>query len=205
MKIIFIIGALIAGVLFPVNAALSQQHPSDGVYLGVEGSYDQTKDNIKATPSNVYTADGIAAGLLIGYRQSHDRVSLGVEARYGYSFVSNEINTITPTQGFDITHEFGASILPGFWIADEVLIYARFGFTQSTLVTTLQSVESKYNDTAIELGAGIQIFATDTISIRGEYVRTNFEGQPSLLYNGVIYDDWKVRRNRFRGALIAKF
>lgn len=206
MKNLFLSAIVIlGGCITSSMPAFSQQHPTDGIYVGIDGSYDQTKDSIKATPTNVYNADGPATGIFIGYRQSQGPVNVGVEARYGYSFVSNDVNTTIPTQGFDITHEFGADILPGFWLTDNINVFGRIGYTRATLVNSVQTVESKYSTGSLNLGAGVQIYPARNVSLRIEYVRSSFEGRPAQLYNSVLYTDWKIRRNRFRAAIITAF
>ncbi len=192
-------------VFMPVNIALSQQYNSDGIYVGLDGSYDQIRDNIKATPDNIYNANGTAFGIFVGYRGSQDKFTVAVEARYGYSFISNDIITTNPTQRYSITHEFGGAIMPGFWLSEQALIYAKVGFNQSTQIKTLQDIEFKSSNSGISLGGGIQLYATDTVAIRAEYERSNLKGIVPIVYNASTYNDWKVRRNRFRVALITAF
>tara|TARA_R110002096_G_scaffold309403_4_gene504000 strand:+ start:26600 stop:27238 length:639 start_codon:yes stop_codon:yes gene_type:complete len=204
MKKILALSALMLGLVTPLQFAMSQGQPSDGFYVGIDGSFDQLKDNINATPDNIYNADGPAVGLFAGYRQSQGRFTVAAEARYGYSFASEE-TTVAPIDGFALTHEFGAAVLPGFWVNDQLIVYGRIGFTNATLVDTISDIKFTNTDSAVEYGGGVEIFASETVSVRVEYTRVKFEGMPILTFNAINYSDWGITRNRFRAAITTAF
>ncbi|MCP5381063.1 MAG: outer membrane beta-barrel protein [Kordiimonadaceae bacterium] len=204
MKKLLITTSIITGFLLPLHSAFAQGHSTDGLYVGLDGSYDQLKDNILATPENIYSADGADIGIFAGYRQSQDQFTVAAEVRYGYSFASRK-TSVAPIDGFALTHEFGAAVLPGFWLHDQFLVYGRLGYTRATLVDTISGVEFTNTDGAVEYGGGVEFFPVNNVSIRFEYTRATFEGQPTITYNSILYDDWKVRRNRFRAAITTAF
>ena len=95
-------------------SANAQTSRYDGLYMGIEGSYAKTKqtdltviapefegvvlesDILSAITRNpLYTAEGGAAGVFVGYRISQGQFTLATEASYSYSFISNEPNAST--------------------------------------------------------------------------------------------------------------
>jgi len=204
MKYIFTFFALLFGVMIPFQFALSQSHPADGPYIGIDGSYDLLKDNISATGDNVYSTNEPAVGIFAGFRQTQGQFTVAAEIRYGYSFARKE-QTVAPFDAFAMTHEFGAAVLPGYWLNDQLLVYGRLGYNHATLIDTINAVDFSNGDSSVEFGGGIEIFATPSVSLRLEYTRTAFEGMTILTFNNVNYNDWKIRRDRFRAAITTAF
>ncbi|MBL4601733.1 MAG: outer membrane beta-barrel protein [Emcibacteraceae bacterium] len=223
MKTILRLGGLLACILCLPITAYSQGHPSDGLYIGLDGSYDKTTEtstlipgaegaNLLVIPSPaIYDLNGIAAGIFVGYRQSSGRFTVAVEARYGYGFASNDAGN----DSFKITGEYGASVLPGFWISDEIAIYGRLGFSQLSLSRTYQTIIHRNTDSGLHYGGGIQIFATDMISIRADYTRATYNHNmrlnvtidPGQLTQRTVSIPFfsNLKRDRFQVSLISKF
>ena len=223
MKTILILGGLLACILCLPITAYSQGHPSDGLYIGLDGSYDKIDEtstlipgaegaNLLVVPSRaIYRIDGIAAGIFVGYRQSSGRFTVAAEARYGYGFASNE----TANDSFKITGEYGASVLPGVWVSDGIAIYGRLGFSQLHLNRTYQGIIHRNDDSSLHYGGGIQMFATESLSIRADYTRATFNhnmrlnvtidpGQATQRTVSIPFFS-KLKRDRFQVSLISKF
>jgi len=189
--------------------------------MGVDGSYDIERYNnytveslTDRTPtdgSTIYNDEGPAAGIFIGYRLSEDRFTIAAEARYGYSFIKNNSHA---TQSYEQTNEFGASVLPGYWISNQFLVYTRIGFSQLTTKNVFENIANDNSDTGLHFGAGVQIFASDTISIRGEYNRSTFNHKMVQVFEDTTTDPStfeeinftnNFRRDRFQISLISRF
>lgn len=213
MKNMFKLGGLMAFVMFSTQFAFAQQSVHDGIYMGVDGSYDkheavsitveQSVPNLVAPSTAVYTDDGIAAGIFAGYRQSYDRFTVAAEARYAYSFVKNE-----PTTGnsYNPTNEFGVSVLPGFWLTNDFLVFGRLGFSQLNTNRLYQGSFFNNTDSGLIYGGGAEIYLNDQISFRADYTRSVHSNRMSVVVagnTGIITNN--IKRQRFRGSLIYKF
>ena len=213
MNKIFKLAGLLACVVFSTSTAFAQQSVHDGIYMGVDGSYDkheavsvtveQGSAGFVAPDASVYTDDGISAGVFIGYRQSYDRITVAAEVRYAYSFVSNEP---AATNTFDPSSEFGGSVLPGFWLTNDFLIFGRLGFSQ--LNTNRNYLGSLFNntDTGLIYGGGAEIYLNDQFSFRADYTRTVHNHRMSAADGaGTATFTNNIKRQRFRGSLVYKF
>ncbi len=213
MKIFLKIGGFLACILFLTQTANAQGSQYDGLYLGLDGSYDKHKAVSYRTENqpagfvlpntNTYSDDGPAAGIFIGYRQSVDRFTVAAEARYTYSFVKNEI---TAADTFNPTNEFGASVLPGYWVTDNVILFGRIGFSQLNTNRNYRNVLEDNTDTGLVYGGGIEIYLNDLFSIRADYSRTTHNHKMSQDANGLavtLYNN--IERERIRGSIVARF
>ncbi len=213
--VVFLSFAMIGGSAF----AQSSQH--DGFYFGVDGTYDITKfdnfvitsntDELPTDDKTIYNDEGPGAGIFIGFRMSQGNVTVGVEGRYGYSFIENEVSS---TEIYKTTNEFGGSILPGFWVDENVIIFARVGFSQLTTERTFGGILNRNSDTGLHFGAGIEAYISDTLSLRGEYNRATYNHammqefvdnttNPATIT--VVTFDNNFRRDRFQVSIVSKF
>ncbi|MBT5185457.1 MAG: outer membrane beta-barrel protein [Kordiimonadaceae bacterium] len=213
-------GLLISTFLF-AQVVSAQGHPADGFYMGVDGSYDITRfshytvesltDREPTDDKTIYNDEGPGAGVFIGFRQSQGRFSFAAEGRYGYSFIKN---TISATSELKQTNEFSGSLLPGYWVSNSFLVFGRLGFTQQMTRNLFDGITNDHSDTGIVFGGGIQLFATDRISLRGEYNRSTFNHQMTQVFEDTTTTpstfeqvDFtnNFRRDRFQVSLISKF
>ncbi|MBA3661420.1 MAG: hypothetical protein H0W64_06810 [Gammaproteobacteria bacterium] len=79
--------------------------------------------------------------------------------------------TISESGSLKTSYGFGASILPGVYLSDHTMAYARLGVVNSRF-TTLQK-----NVTGGQAGLGMQTSLTQNVDVRGEY---DFTAYPSI-------------------------
>lgn len=221
MNLFIKLGYILVGTLFLTQIASAQGHSQDGLYMGVDATYDISRfsdfavesltDTLPTDVKTIYNDEGPAAGIFIGFRFTQGRYTVATEARYGYSFIENDLSL---TDSFKLTNEFGGSILPGYWLSDQIVVFGRIGFSQLTAIRTFDGILNKNSDTGLHFGGGIQLFATDTISFRAEYNRATFNHNMSQ----VIEDTTTIpstfeqvdfinnfKRDRFQVSLISRF
>lgn len=194
MKILLKVGGILASMVFITQTAAAQDHPNDGMYFGVDASYDLLKDNTDLLGTTI-SFDGPAVGGFVGYRQTKNNLSVAVEARYGYGFASWESGAVLKA-----THEFELAVLPGYWINDDILLYTRLGATNNTIRVSLAGSTDTNTSTEFNYGAGVEINLLNNLSLRAEYTR-------SELYDEQTSDTtwWRIKRDRFKVAMVAQF
>ncbi|MBT5072562.1 MAG: porin family protein [Kordiimonadaceae bacterium] len=221
MKSIIKIGCLLASVLLFTQSAFAQGHPQDGFYVGIDGGYDITKfkdytvesltDREPTDNKTMYNDEGIGTGIFVGFRLSDGQFTLAVEGRYGYSFIQNEE---LAWDTYKQTNEFGGSILPGFWINDQIVLFGRVGFSQQTTIREFDGIDNDHSDTGLHFGAGIQFYVSDSISLRGEYNRATFNHEMAQVFEDTSTDpstfeqvDFtnNFRRDRFQVSIVSRF
>lgn len=219
MKLIIKIICLLTSVLLFAQGAYAQSHPQDGFYVGIDGSYDiiRIKDYTVESLTDreptdnkfIYNDEGPASGIFVGLRISDGQFTLAAEGRYGYSFIQDE-NIAFDT--YKQTNEFGGSLLPGYWINDQVVLFGRIGFSQQTTIRLFDGILNDHSDTGLHFGAGIQLYVSDFISVRGEYSRASFNHQMSQVFPATETEPTEVidftnnfRRNRFMVSLVSNF
>lgn len=227
--------ATLAALLLPAQAAFSQTSQFDGPYMGVEGSYAQTKNNAieiiepeidgvyleNDVPSTSfrnpkYDADGVIAGLFFGYRLSEGQFTLAAEASYSNNFVENDANVL---DSFELTSEFGFAIQPGVWLNENVVLYGHLGATQLRAKSRAGNETFDSSDTGLVFGAGIQMYINEQLSIRGSYTRSTHNHKTGewidiytiadgdLVFSDVAYFEYDstLRRNKFSASLVYNF
>ena len=193
MNMKFMVGGFLATFIVGTYSANAQTSRYDGLYMGIEGSYAKTKqtdltviapefegvvlesDILSATTRNpLYTAEGGAAGVFVGYRISQGQFTLATEASYSYSFISNEPNASTK---FEQTNEFGVSLLPGIWVSQDVVVFGQVGFSQLKLNIFSGLEQFNNSDSGLVFGGGIQVYLSSQISFRASYIRSTHNHQ----------------------------
>ena len=189
----FMVGGLLATFIVGTYSANAQTSRYDGLYMGIEGSYAKTKqtdltviapefegvvlesDILSAITRNpLYTAEGGAAGVFVGYRISQGQFTLATEASYSYSFISNEPNASTK---FEQTNEFGVSLLPRIWVSQDVVVFGQVGFSQLKLNSFSGLEQFNNSDSGLVFGGGIQVYLSSQISFRASYTRSTHNHQ----------------------------
>ncbi|PCJ34865.1 MAG: hypothetical protein COA93_03915 [Alphaproteobacteria bacterium] len=189
----------------------------DGLYLGLDAAYEEydnsiSVDGFATNLSSFVKPKGAAAGFILGIRQSAGRFNMAIEGRYGYTLANYNLGDATAL-GFDKYkyeggNSFSISILPGFHISNDLLIYSRLGyvrsqykekFTQGIVETTAGGYQG-----GLEYGVGLQYDLTGNFSLRAEYTRTDYKNTTeSLNINGVIFDtSSNFNRNKFMLGVI---
>lgn len=196
------IGGILVCLTLLTNTVHAQDHPADGLYFGVDGSYDMLKDNFdirdSTTPTNLGEYNGTAAGGFFGYRQSKGDFTVAVEARYGYGFAN--FTNVAVGSTLKHTHEFELAALPGYWVNDTLLVYARLAATNNTTRVNVTNNTTTETTTNFNYGGGLEIRLSDGFSVRAEYTRSEVYGAPFTAGT-----TWRIKRDRFKGAIVKQF
>lgn len=235
MKSLLKLGGPLVFLILSTQTGYAQGSNHDGFYMGVEGSYNKTQHNnttvieptydgvvfeedilSEASRNPVYTAEGAGAGLLLGYRKSSGRFTVAVEGSYSYSFISNEL---AGNNTFEQTNEFGAAVQPGVWLNEDIVVFGHAGFSQLQTNNTAGTEAFNNSDSGLVFGGGIQLYASDQLSIRGSYTRSTHnhktndnvseymleEGVPVLIGSVLFEYENTIKRDKFALSLIYSF
>lgn len=235
--------AIAAAMILPAQFAFSQSspygfslsNPHDGLYMGVEGSYAKTKNNsleviepeydgvvltedIRQTSFRdpKFADEGAGAGLFFGYRISEGKFTIATEATYGHSFISNNNNL---SDSFELSSEFGITILPGVWLNDNVVLQVHLGASQLRIKSRAGTEVFDTTDTGFSFGAGIQIYANEQLSFRASFTRSTHnhktgewidvyeitDGGLELTDTAFFEYDSTLRRNKFAASIVYNF
>ncbi len=144
--------------LLAVAGAAHAQSAFDGAYAGAQVGYD----NYDFGPGD--NAKDIAGGIFVGYNYNvADKIIVGAEANFGL--------TAADEAGVDVDESYGLSARAGFLASETVMFYGRGGWTRSNVDFV---VGSKTFD-GWNVGGGVEAFMADNVSVRGEFVYTNYE------------------------------
>ncbi len=235
MNKLFKLGGLMVLVFCAAQSVYAQGSAYDGFYMGLEGSFAQTKHTatevIEPTYNGIvfagdilpesfrnptFTDDGFGAGIFAGFRLSQGVFTVATEATYGYSFIENEPNALS---SFKMTNEFGASVLPGFWIDENIVVFGRIGFSQLTSGSTAAAEIFNNSDSGLIFGGGFEVYVSDNLSFRANYMRSTHDHASSswvnvyTLVNGVAVHtssalfeyNYKIKRDKYAGSLVYRF
>lgn len=80
---------------------------------------------------------------------------------------------------FRTKYTYGASILPGYMLTDNTMVYARVGIvkTKFNVKSDLETIEDESENTTVaggQFGLGMQTKVARNMDLRGEYVYTNY-------------------------------
>lgn len=166
--------ALAAGVGTAAHA-----EPFNGPFVGVQGGWSQSDVGTPSTPLGDVpvgrTNDSVVGGAFAGYdHKIGSRVVIGAEAGVQAgaddSIVRNSSAgriTVDPRYSFDLTAR------AGYLVSDNTLIYARGGYTNARVRTSIDDgagirTASSHRDGWL-VGGGVERAITDNISARVEY------------------------------------
>lgn len=226
MNIKVIFGGLLASLLLTAQPAIAQGNSHDGLYIGAGGSYDDTSytsTEIEPSPAipyvtfppiNAYETSGIGSSIFVGYRQSSGWFTVAAEAQYGYNFASNNISA---TDTFETTNEFGATIMPGIWVNNDLVVFAKLGYSQLNMNRNFNGSLFNGTDAGLHLGGGVQVYVNDVVSLRADYTRSTYNHRMSSTIVSdlggtllspqtftVLYSN-NIKRDRIQGSLIVNF
>lgn len=181
--------------LFGALAALSAPAHAEtfnGPYIGVAAGWDRSEVASRTILSQPVDAevsrDALVLGGYAGYNyRATDRIVVGAEAGFNMTIddkvratSASRTLTVDPRYSFDLTAR------AGYLVADKALVYARGGYTNARIHTSLNTssglVRAEDNLDGWLVGGGVEYAITPEISARAEY-RYNDFGQ-----NGGQYD-----------------
>lgn len=176
MKVNFVFSIALIAATSVSGAAHAEMFngPSVGVQAGwVQNKVGDTKTNFGATSVNA-SKDSAIWGALLGYDKKYGKFVVGGEAGLNFG-TSDKVTggtaatqvTMDPKRSIDLTARAGYLVMP------QTLIYARGGYTNDRVRTTLASAGTTM--TASEdrdgwlVGGGIERAITPKVSARVEY------------------------------------
>ena len=190
-------------------------------YVDIEDGVDSSetlKGKQKANSEN-------ALGFIVGYGKTFDKFYLGGEFNYRSSLGNSkgDISSTTfnvnalPVEvdgdlDLDIETELGQSfmlsLMPGYVVMDNVLVYARlsYGLTEAKTTITLKEpgyerkLVSEYSGTSTTTGFGVgaEYAFTQNLSVRGEWLNlssSSFE-QSEIAYDSDYREGTKVETDK---------
>lgn len=166
--------ALLAGLAVPAAA-----EPFNGPYVGVQAGWSQNDVGRPSTPlgdiSVNRSSDNLSGGIYAGYdaRVSPNFVvgaeaglELGVDDSFQRDLGADRV-TIDPKRSFDLTAR------AGYLAGDDTLIYARGGYANARVATSIEDVagvrRASANRDGWLVGGGIEQALGDNVSARVEY------------------------------------
>ena len=199
------------------GAASAQSPPFEGFYAGGQVGYSNI--NVDASVTGLGSADedldGFGGGGFIGFGGTNWGIYGAIEAELGYdgaqfdeSFSEPGVGTATLDAEAQLTYGVGFRV--GAVVADNVLIYGRFGWVRTNIeaeatvsIIGLGSASASDDEDfdGLRVGGGIEGMLADNIGVRGEYTYTmygdedvniggvpvNFDANQHLFRIGVAY------------------
>ena len=191
--------ALSAAIVAPASAA-----EFDGPFVGAQVGWQSEKLQDTDLSFGVVPVDdainSVTGGFYAGYdKEVAERVVIGAEG--GLDFASDDETqtsaagttiSVDPKYSFDLTARAGFLVTPG------TLVYARGGYTNARVRTTVMSSIGSQSDSDNHdgwlLGAGVERQIKDNLSARLEYRHSKFSE-----------DEGKDQRNRVLAGLSYRF
>lgn len=194
----------------------------DGFYLGAQVGYDSYRARVNTTTTlgadvvsinPPINAVGFVGGLLAGYGQYvNEMFYLGGEVFVNDSGAESStnvtVNGLTATSKVTANLGYGVSLLPGYKLNDESLLYIRLGYNWSQMKIQGSSPTggsaSRTNTVGgFNYGLGLESLIYQNWSVRTEYTHTNYSSFSASTAN--IATTVSPADNQFMLALIYHF
>jgi opacity protein-like surface antigen len=175
---------LMALIVFGVSATVyaASSLPYLGLRLGANsgGSWNLTNPQGKTSS---FGTNGESVGILGGYSQNFDeKFSLAGEGFLEYSAVrtaNKNTDAIGTTVKMRMTYSYGVSVMPGYQIAPDTILFVRAGLirTHFELTQALLSTSSTSGNTINggQAGIGLALNLSKTLTLRGEYTYSGYQ------------------------------
>lgn len=153
---------------FVVASCSAGSFASSGPYLGGSlGLIDTT-----STTPGVFR--GVPATAFAGYGATINKnIYLGGEVLATLG-TFNVTNATTSIGGLKTTYGYGASVIPGLYVSESSMIFARVGIVRSRFSDLSETV------TGGQVGLGLQTTVTQNWDLRGEYDYTKYSSVHNL-------------------------
>lgn len=200
-----IVSATVATVLAAATAAPATAAEFNGPFVGAQVGWQSEK--MKNTDSSFGltpvddTVNSVTGGIYVGYdKRVADRVVIGAEA--GLDFASDDetqASVAGMTYSVDPKYSFDLTARAGYLVTPETMVYARGGYTNARVGTSVASLAGIQSDSDNQdgwlAGAGVERQIKDNISARLEYRYSRFSQD----------SDGKDNRNRVLAGLSYRF
>lgn len=157
------------------NSAPSTPSPFQGLYAGVNAGIGIGE----AGPNN---SQGFLGGVQAGFNFAADRVILGVEADVMLTGINAKSYTYTFTQKW-----VGSGRLRLGYTINSLMIYGTGGFALSSMDFQSLGQNASTGLTGWVAGAGAEMFVTQNVSLRGEYLYYSLGQAQFNLVSGPVF------------------
>ncbi len=171
-----------------------------GPYMGIGLGSDNTNWHVGMSDTdndkfgNDLGGHGVVGQLFAGYgMMANQNIYLGSEIFANLASTSAKLNSSNPSDGSSFSDKlstkasYGASIIPGVMLNDNLLAFARIGVIRTRFDHTLHDSDSStpnrtdhINVTGGQLGLGAQTNVAPNVDVRGEYVYTAYQSFSSF-------------------------
>lgn len=159
----YFVAALFAACAVAAPAQAQEgTRPFEGFHVEAITGYDNVEDG----------DDGILYGIGAGYDFRIDNIVLGIEAEA----LESTTGECAGGTCIDAGRDFYVGGRIGGVVADNVLLYAKAGYSNARVIATTGNVSAGTNLDGLRLGAGVEYqFRNSPLSLRAEYRYTNYE------------------------------
>jgi opacity protein-like surface antigen len=177
---------LIVLIAFGVSATVYAANgaPYVGLRIGANsgGSWNLTNPMGK---TSYFGISGESAGILGGYSQNFgEKFSLGAEGFLEDSVVrtaNKSTDAVGTTVKMRMTYSYGASVIPGYQIATDTVLFVRAGLVRTHFALTQAVPASSSSSTAAntvtggQAGLGLALSLSKILALRGEYIYSGYQ------------------------------
>lgn len=183
-----------------------------GASMGPEGAnFSQRAHVIKPDSFNVkdavhFAGTGVFGSLFAGYAWIHNNYYMAAELNANissltYKLTNDEIvHSHFSKTTFSIKNSEGVSLLPGFFLADNTLLYGRIGYINGRLKIhesdpTIRSMTANRN--GIRYGLGLRHDLTNVWTLMMDYSQINYQNVKSTVFEpfGGVTKSTKITPN----------
>ncbi|MCH8036708.1 MAG: outer membrane beta-barrel protein [Proteobacteria bacterium] len=190
-----------AASLSMAGVASAQRSNFEGFYVGGQVGYSNISEKATGLGVTLYdeSADGFGGGGFIGFGGTNGILYGSIEAEVGYD--GAQWDASAPVAGFgtvtlDVEAQlnYGVGFRVGAVVADNFLIYGRFGWIRTNVEATLTSTTVSGSLSADEdydggrFGGGIE-GKFGNIGVRGEYTYTIYEDDDIVASGVAVHFD----------------
>lgn len=180
----FWISPLAAAIALGATAATAEPFQGFHVGVGIGAAKVQSEDSI---PNFTRKSDGDATGFAyrahLGYDlKVSERVVLGAEAGIGGGDKKIETRVDAARIKVDPSHSYDVTARLGFLATDNLMLYGRAGWARQEFEREIRFTNSstvlrseKTNNGKL-FGVGAEYAVSDSIAVRAEYNRTDYNG-----------------------------
>lgn len=169
---------LAAAFLVAVPHAVAAETPFRGFYAGVQGGYETYDLDVQS--SNLAADDLSLSGLTGGFYAGANtgvpglkRVIVGLEGSFTFNDGDGSVSSGGERFSIESRHTYGVSGRAGYEATDSVLLYGRVGWAR-TRFSGLKP-DARTNVDGIRFGGGAEYAVTESIALRTEFTRTEYE------------------------------
>ena len=101
------------------------------------------------------------------------------------------ISTLTAvSSSLELNNSYGVSLLPGFWVTEDVLVYLRggvvWGHIESKIIGAISNDTKTTNQFGGQFGGGLEYGVTENVNLRAEYIYTAYQSFDQKIPTAVI-------------------